>query len=612
MEYKYQEVDQKGDAIFNPSSKEVETVQRVKTRFFAMKQERDKVRHEFDGRTLKQYVEDSSDAYNGIVSEEVKATKDDWQSLIWDHKTRGKVKTIVSMIIGSRPFISLVGTNREHDAFAREMLDTYEDSLKKEQGSYKLFLQALSATIKGTVIVEEMYVEEKVKRKEIISVDHETGQVKYREVDAIKGGVGRVECDIVPILDFYPNETSAEIEHDCIVVKSYSKKAFMNKYGKYPNAEFVNRGNVYFDFNDEKYKEQPISKSDLVEVLSYYNEDWDEHIIIANNIWLNKQDADGTSPLPFDHKRLPFTKTVFELADEKAFYGKSLPDLMRGEQDPTNALERLQVDREILSLNRGFILGAGVEIDSYELYPGVVRKLTGGNPNIPINQQVLEQEIGGANQSGFQLLQLLRNNSDTNTSIDATAQGVHSGRKTARETVILDENSKRNSGPFQIHVYKLLFDRATLRISNIKQFYTAPLQQRFLKDKQGTDTLDAEGKKIPTGKQYREITVERPGKNTKWFTIRPGMKDANFELRFVEDYEMPQSQSARMELAKARLDESKTNPLLNADECTIDYLEAMRSDPGRFYLKPTPQAMNFQAGQGLPPENPGMGAKMMK
>ena len=66
------------------------------------------------------------------------------------------------------------------------------------------------------------------------------------------------------------------------------------------------------------------------------------------------------------------------------------------------------------------------------------------------------------------------------------------------------------------------------------------------------------------------------------------MKGCEFNIRFIEDYEMPQSQSARMELAKARLDESKANPLLNADECTIDYLEAMRSDPDRFYIKPQP------------------------
>lgn len=603
MEYKHQE-DSEQKKTFSPSDKEIETVKRVYQRFLDMRQERDRVRREFDNRTLTQYVNDSMDAYNGIVSDEVKRTKEDWQSLIWDHKTRGKVKTVIAMIVGARPFISIIGKNRKSHAYSEDMFNTYEDTWKQEKGSYKLFLQALSACNKGTVIVEEMYVEEKVKRKEIIDIDQETGQVSSQEKEVIKGGVGKVECKIVPLLDFYPNENSSEIEHDCAVLKKFSKKAFKNKYGKYQNAEFVMTGNLYFDMADGLYKEQPIDKNQNIEVLSYYNEDWDEHIILANNIWINKQKDDEPAPIPFNHKRLPFAKTVFELADEDGFYGKSLPDLMRGEQDPTNALERLMVDREILSLNRGFILGAGVEIDSYELYPGSVKKVTGGNPNIPIDQQIMEQDVSGANQSGFQMLQLLKMNADTNTAIDTIAQGVHSGRKTAREAVILDENSKRNAGPFQLHIYKLLWDRAEMRVENIKQFYTSPLQTSVLQDKNGNDEVDKNGNPLPIGNTYREISVAKAGKNPRWFNINPEMKGCEFEIRFVEDYEMPQSQSARLELAKARLDESKSNPLLNADECTIDYLEAMRSNPDRFYIKPKPQDIQFQNNQGVPPVNP--------
>ena len=602
-EYKSQELDETDKKSFSPSDEEVTVVQRVYQRFLDMKMERDKVRREFDGRTLKQYVDDSMDAYNGIVSEELKASKDDWQSLSWDHITRGKVKTIIAMIVGARPFISFVGKNRKSDAYARQIFEVYEDSLHQEKGSYKTFLQALSACTKGTVVVEEMYVEEKVKRKDITSIDHETGEVTYTEKEYIRGGAGRVEREIVPLLDFYPNENYADIKGDCVLKKKCTKKAFENTYGKYPNAKYVVEGNFHYDHEEKRYTEEPVDMSQGIEVLRYYNEDWDEYIILANNIWINKQKNDGVSPIPFDHKRLPFAKTVFELADEECFYGKSFPDLAKGEQDPANALIRLSIDREILSLNRGVLLGPGVEIDSYELYPGSVRKVTGGNPNIPVDQQVMEQRLDGANQSGFQLLQMLKQNSNVNSAIDSTAQGVHSGRKTARESVILDENSKRNAGPFQVHVYKLLWDLAELRVENIKQFYTSPLQVTVLKDKKGIPEVDAQGNKMETGKKYREITVSKPGKRPTWFEIDPKMKGCEFNIRFIEDYEMPQSQSARMELAKARLDESKANPLLNADECTIDYLEAMRSDPDRFYIKPKPQDIAFQEGTTVPPEN---------
>lgn len=599
-EYKHTDEElQPEKKLFVPSEEEVKVVERVYQRFLDMKSERDKPRREFDNRTLSAYVNDSVDAYNGIVSDEMKATKEDWQSLAWDHKTRGKVKTIVALIVGAKPFISIIGKNKSSQNYAKNMFEIYEDTWTQEKGAYKLFLQALSATVKGTVIVEEMYNEQKVKVKEITSVDQETGEVEFDEKEVIKGGVGHCEAKIVPLLEFYPNENSAEIEHDCCVVKKMTKKAFKNRFGKYPNAEFVTKGDWYYDAAEAKYKSRETNPSAMVDVIRYYNEDFDEFVILANGIWINKQKGDNVSPIPFDHKRLPFAKTVFELADEECFYGKNLPDLMRGEQDPSNALLRLMIDQEILSTNKPVVLGMGIEFDSYELYPGATKKITGDV------SQVKEMDISGSNPSAFQMLSLLRQNSDINTSIDPTAQGIGSGgRKTAREAVILDENSKRNSGPFQLHIYKLLWDRAELRVENIKQFYTEPLQYNILKDSNGNEQVDENGEPIKTNAKYREISVGKPGKVPKWIEVNPEIKGCEFNLRFVEDYEMPQTQSARIELSKSLVDEAKVNPLINADEATLDYLDSLRKNPDRFYIKPKPQAIKFQNEQGLPPEQP--------
>jgi hypothetical protein len=455
------------------------------------------------------------------------------------------------------------------------------------------------------VVVEEYYDEEKKKVKEIDSVDEDTGEINYTEKEVIKGGVGKVKRKIIPLLDFFPNENSAEIEHDCCVLKQFNRKDFENKFGKYSNAKFAKVGNIYFDLESKGYKEQTITPNDLMDVLFYYNEDWDEFIILADNIWLNKQKGEKIAPIPFDHKSLPFRKAVFELADENCFYGKSLPDLMRGEQDPTNALERLMVDREILSLNRGFFLGAGVELESYSLSPGSVNKLTGPS-GVPIQQMIMEQNMSGANQSGFQMLQMLKNNSNENTSIDPTAQGVHSGRKTAYETNVLDENAKRNNGPFSLHIYKLLQELAQLRIENFKQFYTSPLQMSVLEDDKGEPVLDSKGNTMEVGNKYREISVAKPGKATRWFEIDPEIKGCEFHLRLVNDYELPDSQLARTDSAKAVLDEAKANPLISSDEATIAWLEAQRKNPDIFYLKPTQDAIDFQNNNRIPKENPPM------
>jgi len=580
-----------------PSEKEISVINNVYIRFTDMKNERDKIRHEFDSRTITEYVNDSVDQYNGIVSEELKATKEDWQSLIWDHETRGKVKTIVAMVTGTKPFISLIGESEKDHDFASDMYEVYEDSWKKENGSYKIYLQALEAAVKGTVIVEEMYVEEKYKVKEITSVNQQTGKIKFKEKEKIRGGYGCVQAEIVPLLSFYPNENCAEIKHDCAVLRQYSKKAFMNVFGKYPNAEHVKNGVWGDSFNGSLYKSVTSRQNELVEVIKYYNEDFDEFVILANGVWLNPQEGDEVGPIPFDHKKLPFAKTVFELADVDCFYGKNMPDLLGGEQETRNALLRLMVDQEILAVNKPMLLGMGIEIESYQLYPGKTIKMTGDIT------QARELDISGSNQSAFQLLNLLRNSADINTSIDPTSQGVHSGRKTAREAVILDENAKRITSTFQVFIYKLLYDRAILRIENIKQFYTTPVQYSVLKDKYDNDVVDSKGGKVKKGPVYRKVPVIKPGKQPLWINIDPKMKGVNFQVRLVEDYETTMNRSTRVELAKALLDEGKANPLINADNATIEYLEALGKNPDKFYLKPEPQAMAFQADNGVPPQN---------
>ena len=596
MEYKHEEQLEEIKLEYNPSEAEVKVINRVFERFQSMKTERDKQRHELGDKTITEYVNDSMDAYNGIVSEEIKATKEDWQSLIWDHETRGKVKAIVAMVTGNRPFVSLIGENQDAHDYAADMFDVYEDSWLQENGAYKLYKQALSAACKGTVIVEEAYLEEKQMIKSITKVDQQTGKVSFTEKEVIKGGAGQVKAEIVPLLQFYPNENSAEIKHDCAVYKLYSHKAFKNKYGKYPNAEYVVNGVWANGISNLKYKSKIDNANELIEVIKYHNEDFDEMVILSNGVWLNPQKGDKISPIPFDHKSLPYTKTVFELADEECFYGKSFPDILGGEQDTRNALLRLMIDQEILATNKPMLMGTGIEIDSSELYPGK-------QINVPGDiAQIRELQISGSNQSAFSLLQMLKTSSDVNSSISPTSQGVGSGRKTAREAIILDENAKKISGTFQIFIYKLLKDRAELRISNIAQFYTKPVQYSVLRNKDNEPILKPDGKPS-TAPVMREVPVVKPGKNPKWITMKKEMKGKNWIIRLVEDFEVPQNRSTRVETASVLLEESKQNPLLNADAVTIDYLEALGKNPDKFYLKPEQAEMEFQEENVVPEPN---------
>ena len=564
---------------FEATEKQTEVINRIYMRFQAMRNERDKSREEFDGRTLREYVVDNINQWNGITPEDIKISKEDWQSLIFDHITRGKVKTIVAMVTGSAPYINIIGETEEDNEFAEDMRRVYEYEWRKSNEYYNNYVQSLSACIKGTVIVEEFYEEIKVKEKEIINVNSETGKVTYRTKSKIKGGAGSVKSRIVPLLNFYPNENSCDIRHDCIVMSYPTIDVFQKKYGKYPNAECVTSGFAIWDLPDIEYRKIGDDTKNIVEVLKYYNEDDDEFVILANGVWINPQgDKDeDIAPLPYNHKELPFSKTVYELADEELFYGKALPDIMAGDQELLNAILRMIADREVLSLTKPILLGLGAELESYQLVPGGILTMDGD-----INQ-AREMDISDASQAPFSLLEYVTKKSNINTAIDPMSQGVATGgRKTARESILLDQNSKQMASSFQMFVYKLLLRRARLRIANIKQFYKKPIQYVALKDKYGKPILDSEGAEIMKP-GYRTIIEESKGSKPKWVELKPEVCNANYHIRLEEDFYQSKGQQDKIEKADMLLAEAKANPLLDADECTLNWLMAYGHDPKRFY-----------------------------
>jgi hypothetical protein len=575
--------------FYKPNEKKVSVINYAYNRFTKMREERDKERDEYDGRTLAEYVKDNVYAYNGIVPREIKNTKEAWQSLIFDNKTRGKVKATVALVASARPFISLIGKTFKDHKNASDIRLVFEDSHRVEKGNYELYKEIFSACVKGTVIVEEGYQEITKEEKTITSINHETGKITFKKNRVIEGGAGRVFASIVPILSFYWNEHSAEIRHDCVRMVYLGKEDFNRIYGNYEESKYVHPGIVYDNIEECDYKCIAEDQSDVIEILKYYNEDSDEFILLANGVWLNPQENDEICPLPFAHKKLPFTRAVFELADEESQYGKALPDIMSGEQETINALLRMTVDQEILSIHKPILLGQGAELESYQLFPGKTFRTAGDIT------QIRELDISGTQNSTFQTLEWLDKKSDVNTAIDANAMGVHSGKKTAKEATLLDEGSKRLAGTFQTFIYNLLLNRAELRISNICQFYKNPVQYSAIKDKYG--------KKVGERKEYRQIAVTEQGKEPFWIEVTPDKCNSKFDIRLEEDIEPTMSRQERLSAAVALLEEAKNNPLLSADEATLEFIISLGKNPDRFYIKPTMNDMRASINGQLPPQD---------
>lgn len=583
---------------FIPNEKQRAVVSYVQKRFIKMQTNRDKAQRHFDGRTLKEYINDNIDVYNGIVSDDIRATKEEWQSLIFDNKTRSKIKAIVALVVAGRPYLNILAEDDNSNEAAKDanrVKDMYDESFRAELGSFQLYLQSLSAAVKGTVIVEEYYEEIHKKEKKIKSIDHQTGQVEYEEVDVIEGGKGNCKSRIVPRLCFYQNENSAEIKHDCIVMDYPSVDTFKLRYGKFPYAKYVKPGLKLDVLSDTEYKEVPLDTIDTIEVMNYYNEDTDDFVIVANGIWINPQKNDTICPILYDHKRLPFVKMPFEYADELVFDGKAMPDLMAGEQETINAVLRMMIDQEILSIHKPILAGQGVELDSYQLFPGKIFSLSGDVA------QVKEMALSGASPSSFQLVDFLQKRADANTSIDTLAQGVQTGgRKTAKEVSVLDDNARRMAGLFIKHIYKLLYERAQLRLSNIQQFYKVPVKEEMMKDEDGNPLMD--GDKPRMKKQYRKVMIKKPGKRAERYEVNPKMFDRKYTVRMEEDVEIPLTRQQKLQTAQAILAEGRAgNSLIDADEATINWLIMLGENPDKFYI-PQEDEVPMEDNKSMIPE----------
>ena len=109
-----------------------------------------------------------------------------------------------------------------------------------------------------------------------------------------------------------------------------SFKDFLRDFHTFDNAEYVYPGNQIAE--DSLYfrllKGSGVTSYDMVEVLKEYDMIEDEYTIVANGIWLNpvgKGESQKRSPMPFNHKLMPFGWTIWKAIDEKFAYGMSSP-----------------------------------------------------------------------------------------------------------------------------------------------------------------------------------------------------------------------------------------------------------------------------------------------
>lgn len=461
--------------LYNPTPEESKIISAVWKQWQQADQDRQSALRFFNDRTLAEYVGDSVDRFNGYIEPRTDPAKD-WGAKVFNNVTRNKTIAIIAQITNERVRGEFFAQNMddEDDQRVAELVKKLEDyTYYKNKDDEQQLYAVLEAAVKGTVVGYEGYKRSGRKIKEIESYNPDTGEIKWKEKTIFDWD--DVYGEIIPLLDFYPgNIWIREMQKQPFVIwrTLFDWDVFQLEFGKYKNAQYVQPSQellgterVEQSTTTDQATTLYVSDSLLqnqVEVIRYFNKWTDEFHILANGVLL----TNVVSPMPWDHKDFPFWSSIFEPFAIDCFYGKSLPDKLKSNQDVLNVLYRLGLDQQALATNPP-IMTTGIEnVRDESLWPG--KRLIVDDKN---NSEAMV--IPGPSQSFFNIMKMVEDNMNK-SAIDDPSSGSATSRTTAFEVGIANDAAKKLLSLFLKTLEYGVRDKTILRVKNILQFYRLP------------------------------------------------------------------------------------------------------------------------------------------
>jgi hypothetical protein len=435
---------------------------------------RDRNFENFDGLNLIDYIDDSVHRFTTNIDE--REGIEDWQARVHNQMTRNKVLAILSKVVQNLPIAEMQPRGEEDHRRAQILSNLYEYS--EDVDDYELLMTniVLEGIVKGTAIGYEGYEHKETLVREIVS-----GTADDIRVDEKIKKTNRLYGQIVRLEDFYPSSvtvSSIKKMPFCFWRETMPFSQFEQDYAMYNNAKLVEPHQAsmvgvedhppYLD-----YISNDVGDGD-VEVIKYYNKETDEFIIIANYIWLNPIIVDGTSvtsPIPFNHKELPFWDIKNELFDATFFYGKSLPDKLKSLQDVANVLNNMLLDQSFLTVFKPLLTNGFDSMEDDYLRPG--RRTPVDTQGLSIKEAVMEMDM--STPSGWhQFIMEYTKKTMEEASIDQVSSGQAGAgdRTTAQEIRLAAEGVAALLGILGRFVKNGIKRKAELRVKNIMQFYS--------------------------------------------------------------------------------------------------------------------------------------------
>ena len=628
---------------FKPSDKEKEVTQEVFRRFRAAADDRNRHFEYFDGLDLISYINDSVKRFNTNYDE--RDDIEDWQARIHDPFTRNKVLAVLGKVNSVLPIASFRGRGDEDVRKGLILTSIYEYAEDIDEYDELMTHILLEALVKGTAIGYEGVVRDERMVRNVKGTGDSIKVTEEKEVMTKLPGV------LVPLEQFYPSSvgirTISKMPY-CFRRWTMPYSSFIEEWRAFKKASLVQPQRQHSTEEDKPYYLDYVS-SDVqeghVELVQYYNKDLDMYVVLANGVWLNPISTKGgievISPMPFNHKQLPFWEVKFDFFGD-FFYGKSLPDRLKSMQDVLNVLTNMLLDQSFLTIFPPLLTNGYDSVEEDYLRPG--RRTPIDTQGLPISQAFVKLDLGTPSGWHQYILEYTRKIMEE-SSLDSVSSGQAGvgGRTTAQEIRVAAEGVTSVLSIFGRNINSGMKRKAMLKAANALQFWTDsknPMIRKILGDgseadfnkvfntfkvnntvltsgKRGTKVIELYGDKsdIPTKPELEAramVDTSAGGTNVEIMAL-PGeyIRNFLFDVELVPNpkKEISQDIEKSLQLEKVRVYMSFFPNQVNVNELAAATAEIMGDDPTKIlnsevFQPPQPPP---EAGQENPEASPALG-----
>jgi len=492
------------EEYYKPSKDVQEAIFDVYEKFIRWRSLREQGYKQFNGKQLQDWLQESREKYWGYLP--VSYDLDVPQFFV--PETRNQVNYILSKIANLRMKPAFEGVENFDVIKATILKDFFEYWRRSSNKKTKNFWAFLYTVINGTAIEFIGYKSKKHQVKDITMFDPISGEVEWTDREDEESDPVEVLCNLEDI--YIPKLWEPDIqEQEELIWRTLMKWSdFKNAFSGYELSEYVMPGMQFADQSIfSQFLAYDVKGSDFVEVLRYFNAPKDRYMIIANGVLLNPVKQKGSrdeivSPLPWNHKKLPFAKTIFEPLDASFFYGMSLPQKVKTPQEALNKMTELQMEREIRSVSAPIITTDPATDLGLEFKPGRIYQV-----GVPVEQykEMNVQPTSPAFQNFVTGLNQMIQRAGTGASYTTTSKQPRSATEKAQEA----SNQKEAAGLPQFFYEDLIEQVSWLVMQNMIQFYTAEKTNKILGDKKFAKILNMIDVKLAQGgigNRYIRIT----------------------------------------------------------------------------------------------------------